>query len=298
MIRGITFASQLVTSADFAHYINTFLAANVGRTKGIEINHDDENVFIGSGYFVTFGRYVNITGTETIATETVPTGTQYNRLVFTVDLTKENTETTFNQGYFELLTSYDDYASLVQEDLDAGGSIYQIPFCRFTKSLDGIDHFVEELNTVNIGVVFDQITTELAGMRAEYLEMFTKYRAEFIALVEDEETEIEEIKQSFEEFFEEKKLIIERMIQELQDRDFVTTETFDSEIDRVQFGFENKNTVFNDDGSITETTPEYTVTTVFNEDGSITTTKRDRLGYVKAKKTVFNPDGSISETLI
>lgn len=204
MIRGITFASQLVTSADFAHYINTFLAGNVGRTKGIAITHDDNNVYIGSGYFVTYGRYVNITGTETIETETVPTGSQYNRLVFTVDLTKENSEAVFNQGYFELLTSYDGYPSVIKEDLDAGGSVYQIPFCKFIKTLNGIESFVIELNTVNIGVVFNQIAAEIAQERAEFNDMFIAY------------------KQAFIEFFEDEKAVIEGMIQDLKDKDFVT----------------------------------------------------------------------------
>ena len=211
MIRGITFASQLVTSADFAHYINTFLAKNVGRTKGIAITHDDESVYIGSGYFVTFGRYVNITGTETIATETVPTGTQYNRLVFTVDLSKENTESVFNQGFFDLLTDYDGYPSLTQEDLDDGGTVYQIPFCKFTKTIDGIDNFVEELNTVNIGDVFDQITTEIAQERAEFDAMFIAY------------------KQAFIEYFEDEKAIIEQMIKDLEDKDFITKSAYEAD---------------------------------------------------------------------
>lgn len=211
MIRGITFASQLVTSADFAHYINTFLAKNVGRTKGIAITHDDESIYIGSGYFVTFGRYVNITGTETIETETVPSGTQYNRLVFTVDLSKENTESTFNQGYFELLTSYDAYPSVTQEDLDNDGNVYQIPFCRFTKTISGIDNFVEELNTVNIGEVFNQIKTEIANERVEFDSMFKEYR------------------QAFVEYFEEEKTVIEGMIKDLEDKGFISKVDYETD---------------------------------------------------------------------
>lgn len=212
MIRGIVFGEQLVTSADFAHYINTFLAGNTGRTKGIEITHDDDNVYVSSGYFVTFGRYVNITGTETIATDTVEAGTQYNRLVFTVDLSKENTSSDFAQGYWELLTSYSEYPSLTQEDLDDGGTVYQIAFCKFEKTLDGISNFVEELGTVNIGEIFSQMEKEIAEQRAEFTEMFTAY------------------KQAFLEWFEAEKAEIEQMIQDLKDQDFVTNSDFEDEI--------------------------------------------------------------------
>lgn len=216
MIRGITFANQLVTSADFAHYINTFLAGNTGRTKGIEITHDDESVFVGSGYFVTFGRYVNITGTETIETDLVEAGTQYNRLVFTVDLSKTSTVSEFEQGYFELLTSYDGYPSIVQEDLDDGGTVFQIPFCRFTKTISGISNFVEELGTVNVGTIFSEMESEIAEQRAEFTEMFTAY------------------KQAFIEYFEEEKAVIEGMIHDLQEEDFVSNADFDATIDGIK----------------------------------------------------------------
>lgn len=59
-------------------------------------------------------------------------------------------------------------------------------------------------------------------------------------------------------------------------------------------GFENRNTVFNDDGSISETNyKNETLTTVFNDDGSITETFIGEKTIVKT--TRFNDDGSITE---
>jgi hypothetical protein len=206
MIRGITFANQLTTSADFAHYINTFLAKNNGRTKGVEITHDDDNIYIGAGYFVTYGRYIAIEGTETVATDTVDAGTQYNRLVFTIDLSKVNTESEFEQGYWELLTSYDSYPKLTKEDLDDGGKIYQVAFCKFTKTVNGITNFARELKTVEVGQIFDEMSTEIDDERKEFDEMFSSYRADFIA------------------YFDAQKAEIEKMISDLQDENFVTGE--------------------------------------------------------------------------
>lgn len=61
-------------------------------------------------------------------------------------------------------------------------------------------------------------------------------------------------------------------------------------------GFVAKTTVFNDDGSITETNEKNeTLTTVFNDDGSITETFKG--SKTITKKTSFNSDGSITEVI-
>ncbi len=63
-------------------------------------------------------------------------------------------------------------------------------------------------------------------------------------------------------------------------------------------GFSANETVFNSDGSITETNADLdTKVTVFNSDGSITETFTSD-GISIAKKTTFNADGSISEVMI
>ena len=62
-------------------------------------------------------------------------------------------------------------------------------------------------------------------------------------------------------------------------------------------GFIASNTVFNSDGSITETNSKNeTLTTIFNEDGSITEIFVGEKTI--AKKTTFNNDGSISEVIL
>lgn len=63
-------------------------------------------------------------------------------------------------------------------------------------------------------------------------------------------------------------------------------------------GFSANQTVFNPDGSITETNADSdTKVTVFNPDGSITETFTSN-GISIAKQTTFNSDGSISEVMI
>ncbi len=65
-------------------------------------------------------------------------------------------------------------------------------------------------------------------------------------------------------------------------------------------GYEGKTTVFNADGSITETDEDGNVnTTTFNSDGSITETLHNHNNMLVATKTTeFNADGSITETVV
>lgn len=84
--------------------------------------------------------------------------------------------------------------------------------------------------------------------------------------------------------------------------DFIdkTSEQSGTPVNRVKLmamqGFEAKTTVFNDDGSITETNAGgETLTAVFNDDGSITETFVGEKTITKT--TTFNEDGSITEVV-
>lgn len=62
-------------------------------------------------------------------------------------------------------------------------------------------------------------------------------------------------------------------------------------------GMDQKETTFNDDGSITETDGVTTKITTFNSDGSITEHLEDDISSI-TKKTIFNEDGTISEIIL
>lgn len=268
-IRAITFNKMTCKSEDDALIFDTFLDHINGRVRGCNLTWDSSNVFISVGYFMAQGRLLNVFGAHTVEIPPVETGDQYVQLVYEIDLSQTNTAQSFKQGDFKLLTSFDGWSSYVQEDLFDGGYVYQIPFCRMRNDVNGIHDFEALLDTVVVGEIWKQLVIENQQFRAQFVE-----------------------------FFEEQKILILQMIQDLEDENFVVTATFNSEIDRVQFGFENKTTVFNSDGSIIETTDTYTKKTIFNSDGSIVETKIDNLGNAKSKKTVFNSDGSITETLL
>lgn len=147
-IRGITFSKQSVSSNDDAHLNRVFLGGGDGVTRGCKMTHGTDNIFVSEGYFLIAGRLVEIPSSETISTAIISSGTSYCRLVFEIDLSKQNTNTEFLQGAFKILTSSTGYPTITQEYLEDGGNVYQLSFAKFTKSVSGIGNFVSELKSI------------------------------------------------------------------------------------------------------------------------------------------------------
>ena len=168
MIRGITFDNQMFYSADFAHFLNFFLDGTVGTTKGCSITHDGTKVTIGKGYFIAQGSLMNVETEEVV--EGFASG--YNRIVYEIDLSQENTLTEFKQGAIKVLQTEE----LIQEDLEAGGMIYQFPICHFQWTGTAISSFVvdaQRLDEPSAGMP----TIELDGETfTGNLKMTTKYQ--------------------------------------------------------------------------------------------------------------------------
>ena len=123
-VRGITFSMQNVSSNDDSHVYKVLLAGRKGRTKGCEMTYNVDDIYISKGYFFAHNRLIEISSLETVATPVVTTGTLYCRLVFEIDMTKTNTKTEFNQGYFKVLSSETDFPDVRQDDLEDGGTVY------------------------------------------------------------------------------------------------------------------------------------------------------------------------------
>lgn len=143
MINGITFDEQTITAANMAHFMNVFSGHQNGVTQGCEITNDASNLYIAPGYFLIHGRQVQIVGTQTVALERVSSGALYCLVVFEIDLSKTNTETSFLQGTIRTLTSASAYPVPTQEDLDDGGTVYQYPLARYHVTSSGADSFTD-----------------------------------------------------------------------------------------------------------------------------------------------------------
>lgn len=153
MVRGITFADQIITSKDDAHCRNIFLNSAAGVTKGCDVCNEGESISVSEGYFVIYGRFVNVVGKEAIPVEKLEAGSVYCRLVFEIDLNKTNTTEEFNQGKFKIIKDLNDYTSLVKEDLDVDGKVYQLSFARFVNTPGGITSFEREISNLDVNSI-------------------------------------------------------------------------------------------------------------------------------------------------
>lgn len=147
-IRGITFSKQAVSSNDDAHIHKILLGGRQGKTKGCNMTFGTDDIYISPGYFFAANRLIEISSLETVSTPIIATGTTYCRLVFEVDFTKTNTTTEFKQGYFKILSSESGYPDVTQENIEDGGNVYQLPFARFVKTVEGIGSFETELEAI------------------------------------------------------------------------------------------------------------------------------------------------------
>lgn len=184
MIRGITFADQLTTSDDFAHLQHKWFNGVSGVTKGCAVTADDDNVYVAPGYFLIAGRLVRVVGTETIVSEVVEVN-KYCSVVFEIDLSKTNSSTVFNQGYFKILSSVDEYPTLTQEDLDADGTVYQLEFARFIKTTTAITEFESRIVPLNVGDVWETLNQTYNNYKTEFDTYFEGKNVEIETLITD-----------------------------------------------------------------------------------------------------------------
>lgn len=150
MINGITFDEQTITAANMGHFMNVFSGKQTGVTQGCEITNDTSNMYIAAGYFLIVGRQVQIVGTQTVPFETVDSGGLYCKVVFEIDLTKTNTESSFLQGTIKTLTSASAYPAPTQNDIDNGGTLYQYPLAQYHVTSGGVDSFTDLTSEVDV----------------------------------------------------------------------------------------------------------------------------------------------------
>lgn len=151
MINGITFDEQTITAANMGHFMNVFSGKQTGITQGCEITSDADNMYIDAGYMLICGRQVQIIGNQTVPLETVDSGELFCMVVFEIDLTKTNTESTFLQGTIKTLSSASAYPVPTQNDLDEGGTLYQYALAKYHATVSGADSFTDLTSDIDAG---------------------------------------------------------------------------------------------------------------------------------------------------
>ena len=218
MIRGITFNEQMFYSADFAHFQHFWLNAQSGITKGCSITNTSTNVTIAKGYFIIHGRLLNVEAAEVIGSA-YGFETGYNRIVYEIDLSKDNTPTEFNQGAIKVLHT----EALTQQDLDAGGTLYQYPLCHFQWSGSGISSFVVDASELDWENAF-------ATLEAN----FESYDTEFKAWMANQKTSLQtwmtNQMNALETWIEQQEATINALVEELEAGGFAKTVTYNAAV--------------------------------------------------------------------
>lgn len=149
MVKGETYDKQLFENDAFRHFINIFLNKQSGVTKGCEVTKDAQNITVAAGCFVIQGGLLKeTTGTD----NTIPTEAGYYKLVYEIDLSKTNNKDEFKQGSYKFVKALGDYPKLIQEDLDNGGTIYQLSFCQFRITETGLQDFKDLREIIDYGI--------------------------------------------------------------------------------------------------------------------------------------------------
>lgn len=138
MVEGIVYDLQNITAEDMAAIAYQFGGLRDGIIKGCSMSYTTTQIALTSGYFSARGHITKLSGTTSVTLPTVSSGTLYCNLVFQIDLSQTASSESFTQGAFQILTSNSSYPTVTQEDLDNGGSIYQMSFAKFILGTGGI----------------------------------------------------------------------------------------------------------------------------------------------------------------
>jgi hypothetical protein len=139
-IRAVTFDKQKVKSQDDGICNALALVNESCVITECEVSQNGAaTINIGTGVFFVCGRLVYVTSQESIGIPSVPAGqTLYVRVVFEINLNQTNTEINFLQGNFKVLSESAQYPALTQDDINNGGTLYQMPFIKLRADATGI----------------------------------------------------------------------------------------------------------------------------------------------------------------
>ncbi len=157
MIRGYVFANQLASNEVDSMIFRKMLDYNDGIFKGMELSNTATTITVHEGIIMMAGRPVGIIGNESIV---AGTDTAFCKLVLEIDLSKESSESNFEQVALKIIKSTTTYPNVTQEDMDNDGIIYQVELARFKTGLNGITEFTDTRKFLDFKAIYSSITEE------------------------------------------------------------------------------------------------------------------------------------------
>lgn len=157
MIIGYTFDGVSYPAAPFAQMVDELLDHNEGIVNGISLSNTTSKITIGDGRLIIKGRAFEVKGGEEVDVPETQSGELYCVLVAEIDLSKESSDSKFEQVAFKYLASANNYPSLTQQDINNAQSedgIYQFELARFKNSVSGIKNFEDTRTFLNLDGIF------------------------------------------------------------------------------------------------------------------------------------------------
>lgn len=162
MIKGHSYDEQIYYSVVDRLINNTFLNKTNGIFNGVgnscQLNNTSNSITISNGFFIVQGGVTEIVDSETIS---VILDNSYCSLVYEIDMSRENTDTTFTQGQFKIITGQNSYPTLTQQILQENNGIYQYEFARFRAYTTGIANFQDRRTFVDYESIFSYIQDQI-----------------------------------------------------------------------------------------------------------------------------------------
>ena len=141
--QGVTFANQNVSPVDDAVLRRRLLSDGI--LTGCELTYAGYTLTMAAGYLIACGRQIRRPTAENWAISDATSG--YARVLMTIDLTRTATEEVFDQvnTSVEYATAEDGFPALIQDDINATGSQYQVALAVVSLGTGGITGIVSKL---------------------------------------------------------------------------------------------------------------------------------------------------------
>lgn len=162
MLKGHSYDKQIYYSVADRIINNTFLNGSNGifenEGAGCALSYTNNTVTVSNGFFIVQGGLTEVVNSETLS---VILDGSYCVLVYELDMTKDNTDTSFTQGQFRVLTGQSSYPALTQQKLTENTGIYQYEFARFRALSTGITDFVDNRTFLDYNSIFEYIESQI-----------------------------------------------------------------------------------------------------------------------------------------
>lgn len=145
MIKGHTFELQTFSAEAFSEFVEVFLNKNNGVVRGCEIIKQGKSITIKEGVLIVKGRIIEIINNET---KTVEGNGNYS-LVLEINLNETNTKDELKQVKLKLIQSENGIPSLIQQEINSNGKIYQYEICRFNADGTNINDLENKTKPIN-----------------------------------------------------------------------------------------------------------------------------------------------------